>query len=230
MIKDAAIRGLSALSVSCARGEPHQRSLSPCFFLVAPTQKTIPLLNVGLKLALEAPAKRQVRGKEVTEDPRNWLPTRHKGGWRAKRGIAWEENWMSKKLGESEKLYIHTTSDGKTREPKKKRKGGGTEKMEWNKRMEATEQEKEIKRIRETWGGSRCAHHSIVNFFLSNSPRLPVQLNGAVRHKQQYVQAVPKYSTHSSRMYLGLCFVQWTSPAAGQENWILMNTNTAERW
>jgi hypothetical protein len=50
------------------------------FFVVAPTHKTIPLLNVGLKLAVEAPAKRQVRRGEVTEDPRNWLPTRHKEG------------------------------------------------------------------------------------------------------------------------------------------------------
>jgi hypothetical protein len=68
MIKDAAIRGLSALSVSCTirRDAPVAGHISVLYLLLllgrSSTQDTIPLLNVGLKLALEAPAKRQVQG------------------------------------------------------------------------------------------------------------------------------------------------------------------------
>jgi hypothetical protein len=79
------------------------------------TQGTIPLPNAALKLAQVAPVKRQ-----VTEDPRNWLPTRHKRRWRVERGVAWEENWMSKKLGESEKLYIVRQME---RQEKNKKRG-----------------------------------------------------------------------------------------------------------
>lgn len=85
MIKEAAIRGLSLLSVSCTM----QRTA--LMFSIASlllrgrsyTQGTIPLLNAALKLVLDAVVKRQ-----VTEYPRNWLPTRHKRGRRVDRGVA----------------------------------------------------------------------------------------------------------------------------------------------
>ena len=88
MIKDAAIRGLSALSVSCTirRDAPVARHISVLYLLTSSWSLQHTRHNsateCGTQISSRSSCKKtstRGKGKGVTGDPRNWLPTRHKG-------------------------------------------------------------------------------------------------------------------------------------------------------
>jgi hypothetical protein len=94
---------------------------------------------------------------------------------------------MSKKLGESEKVYTL-----RQMERQGNLRGEGEALKRWNEIKERRQQNRRRRLNEYQRHGERAdalttplSTSFSFFFFLSNSPRLQVQLNGAVRHKQQ---------------------------------------------
>jgi hypothetical protein len=103
--------------------------------------------------------------------------------------------------------------------------------MERNKRMEATEQEKEIKRIQETWGGGgelmRTPQHCQLLFVKFSSSSSSIKWSSTAQTTIRTGCSETLCTLVTS--LLTIVFRTMDGSSGMTRNWILMNTNTAER-